>query len=87
LVAPESGTISAIRPVEGSRVEPSTPILSIIPPDSPLEIELLLPTRAAGFIKIGDEVKVRFDAFPYQKFGVVKGKVRSFDRSVILPLD
>ncbi|CAK1931347.1 hypothetical protein VCRA2119O147_520012 [Vibrio crassostreae] len=34
--------------------QPSTPILSIIPNDSPLELELLLPARSAGFVQQGD---------------------------------
>ena len=65
----------------------NTPILSIIPENSPLEIELLLPTRSAGFVKLGDEVKIRFDAFPYQKFGVASGKIVNIDQAVILPTD
>jgi len=85
--APESGIVTAIQPVAGSRVDVNTPLLSIIPSNSPLEIELLLPTRSAGFIQLGDEVKVRFDAFPYQKFGFVTGSISNVDKALILPTD
>ncbi|MBF4406289.1 HlyD family secretion protein, partial [Vibrio anguillarum] len=53
--------------------------------DSPLEIELLLPTRSAGFIEIGNKVNVRFDAFPYQKFGFITGVISNIDKVVVLP--
>ncbi|CAH1584176.1 Toxin secretion, membrane fusion protein [Vibrio jasicida] len=85
--APEAGIVTAIQPSIGTQVNSNSPILSIIPENSPLEIELLLPTRSAGFVKLGDEVKIRFDAFPYQKFGVASGKILSIDQSVILPTD
>ncbi|MBF4285554.1 HlyD family secretion protein, partial [Vibrio anguillarum] len=83
--APESGVITAIQPIEGSKVDVNTPLLSILPIDSPLEIELLLPTRSAGFIEIGNKVNVRFDAFPYQKFGFITGVISNIDKVVVLP--
>jgi len=85
--APESGIITAIRPTLGMHIDLNEPILSILPIDSPLEIELLLPTRSAGFVQIGDPVKIRFDAFPYQKFGLVQGEVINVDKALILPRD
>ncbi|MEZ8880366.1 HlyD family secretion protein [Vibrio lentus] len=83
--APESGYITTIQPSIGSRVNSQSPLLRIIPEGSILDIELFLPTKSAGFIKIGDEVKVRFEAFPYQKFGMVSGSITSIDKSLILP--
>jgi membrane fusion protein len=85
--APESGVVTAIQSSIGAQVHSNTPILSIIPENSPLEIELLLPTRSAGFVKLGDDVKIRFDAFPYQKFGVASGEIMNIDQAVILPTD
>ena len=85
--APESGIVTAIQTYLGSRVGPSTPLLSIIPIDSPLEIELFLPTRSAGFVQVGDKVNIRFDAFPYQKFGFVTGTVLNIDKALVLPTD
>lgn len=83
--SPSDGMVTAIQSELGSRVNMESPILSIIPINSPLEIELLLPTRSAGFVKIGDQVQIRFNAFPYQKFGLVSGEVINIDKSLILP--
>lgn len=85
--APESGVITAIQPSIGTRVDPNTPLLSIIPIGSPLEIELLLPTRSAGFVQVKDKINIRFDAFPYQKFGFVEGEISNIDKALILPSD
>ena len=62
-------------------------MLTIIPLASPLEMELLLPTRTIGFVSEGDNVVTRFDAFPYQKFGTVSGKIKSINKSVVLPTE
>ncbi|EKF9231134.1 HlyD family efflux transporter periplasmic adaptor subunit [Vibrio cholerae] len=85
--APESGTVTAIQAYTGTNINNNVPLLSIIPEDSILEIEMLLPTRSAGFIQIGDPVRIRFDAFPYQKFGSIKGEVTKIDKALLLPTD
>ncbi|WP_122032548.1 HlyD family secretion protein [Aliivibrio sp. EL58] len=85
--APESGMVTAIQPSIGTQINADSPILSIIPEGSPLEVELLLPTSSAGFVQIGDEVKIRFDAFPYQKFGLSQGFIINIDKALILPTD
>ncbi|OLQ93771.1 hypothetical protein BIY21_11160, partial [Vibrio ponticus] len=85
--APEAGYITGIRVNNGSPVTQARPILSIIPIDSPLHLELLLPSRSIGFIEAGNTINVRFDAFPYQKFGLLKGTVSHIDKSILLPND
>ncbi|WP_155487683.1 HlyD family efflux transporter periplasmic adaptor subunit, partial [Vibrio harveyi] len=85
--APESGIVTAIQSYVGSNINLKTPLLSIIPKDSPLELEMLLPTRSSGFVQVGDHVNIRFDAFPYQKFGMVKGTIISVDKALLLPSD
>ncbi|EGR2120015.1 HlyD family efflux transporter periplasmic adaptor subunit, partial [Vibrio cholerae] len=84
-VAPESGYISTIHPNKGSHINENSLLLSIIPVDSSLIAEFLLPSRSSGFVKHSNKVKVRFDAFPYQKFGFIEGEVISIDDSLTLP--
>lgn len=85
--APKSGKITTIQASRGYQLKADTLLLNIIPAQSPLEMELLLPTRSAGFVQIGDKVRIRFDAFPYQKFGLSLGEVVSVDQALILPGD
>jgi membrane fusion protein len=47
----------------------------IVPADAELQAELAVPSSAIGFVKQGQEVRLAIDAFPYQRFGTVKGEV------------
>jgi len=59
----------------GSVVPPAEVMFSLVPIDTPLEAELKIAARDVGFVKVGDPVKIKLDAFPFQKFGILKGKV------------
>jgi membrane fusion protein len=82
--AQESGTVAAVSVVEGEFVASNRPLMSIIPKGSSLVAELLLPTRSAGFVKQGDEARLRFDAFPYQRFGFLHSEVLRVDKALLL---
>jgi hypothetical protein len=40
-----------------------------------LQAEIYIPSRAIGFVKPGQEVRLLYDAFPYQRFGAYRGRV------------
>ena len=63
------------------------PLLSLLPQGSELQAQLLVPSRAIGFIEPGDKVLLRYQAYPYQKFGQSKGRVLRISRSAINPLE
>ena len=84
VTAPEAGTIASLAAVEGEFIAQNRQIASIIPKGSVLVAELLVPSRSAGFLQLGDEARLRIEAFPYQRFGSVKGTVTRIDRSMIL---
>ena len=63
------------------------PLLSLLPGDGTLEAELLVPSRAIGFIEPGDSVLLRFQAYPYQKFGHHQGRVERISRSALNPAE
>jgi len=48
---------------------------------------LLVPSRAIGFIEPGSRVVLRYQAFPYQKFGQQYGRVTDISRSALSPPD
>lgn len=85
--APVAGRVTALVAHAGMAVTPERPLLSILPAGTELQAELLLPTRAAGFIREGQAVHLRYDAFPYQKFGIYRGSVQSVSRTVLNPED
>jgi membrane fusion protein len=57
--------------------------LSILPQGSKLEAQLLVPSRAIGFIGAGNRVVLRYQAYPYQKFGQQYGRVVQVSRSAL----
>ena len=69
----------------GQSVSPQKSLLTIIPNDTELYAELFLPSRAIGFINVGQQVLLRFDAFPYQRFGLYEGTVEQVAQAVINP--
>lgn len=89
VTASNAGTVTGIQVVEGETLSPSEvqskPLLHILPRDSELVAELLLPTRSAGFVAKGQTSRLRFDAFPYQRFGFMEGEITRIDRALIRP--
>ncbi len=83
--APVAGTVATQLAKQGQAVQAGQPMLILLPADSRLEAELLVPSRAIGFIAHGDDVLLRYQAFPYQKFGHHRGRVSRISRSAINP--
>ncbi|MDO7362148.1 HlyD family efflux transporter periplasmic adaptor subunit [Acinetobacter geminorum] len=72
-----SGIATAVNAEIGQQILVNTPVVNIIPENAILEAHLYLPSQAIGFIKIGQNVKLRYRAFPYQKFGQATGHIFS----------
>lgn len=71
------GVVSVVYADVGQFVDSSRSLASILPDDSQLIAEMYVPSRAIGFIKAGDQVLLRYEAYPYQKFGHAKAEVIS----------
>lgn len=83
LRAPRDGVVSAVLPKPGQMISAGQSLLSILPAGSTLQAQLLVPSRAIGFIDPGSRVVLRYEAFPYQKFGQQYGQVTSISRSAL----
>lgn len=83
--APQDGTVTAIQAERGGRANPNVPLLSIVPAGSHLEGHMFSPSRAIGFMRPGQRVLVRYQAYPYQKFGHYEGVVANISRSAVSP--
>jgi len=53
-----------------------TPVLSVIPSDNPLFGQVYLPSQGAGKVKVGQEVIIRLDNYPYMEYGSISGRVK-----------
>jgi membrane fusion protein len=85
IVAPSNGVVTTILNVQGQNITPSTPLLSLMPMDAVLEAHLLIPSRSMGFIAPRQTVAVRYQAFPYQRFGSAKGRITEIAKTLITP--
>ena len=83
LRAPVSGRITALSARLGQPANAQTVLMTIVPTHSLLRAEVGVPTSAIGFVKPGQTVRLAIDAFPYQRFGTVGGKVLSVASSAI----
>lgn len=87
VLAPVDGVVSGLLVRNGQTVSSSRPLLSIIPENGDYYAEVLVPTRTIAFVRPGAAVQIRFDAYPYQKFGTHSGVIESVSRSTVLPTD
>src|SRR3977135_2451416 len=81
--APTSGRVSTLQATVGQIADPKHIQLEIIPLDSTLQAELFFPTRAFGFVRPGQQVRILYDAFPYQKFGTYRGSVTKVSHTML----
>ncbi|HYZ32594.1 MAG TPA: HlyD family efflux transporter periplasmic adaptor subunit [Crenalkalicoccus sp.] len=81
--APVAGRIATLQASVGQPANPQKMQLMIVPKDSPLTAELYIPARAIGFIHVGQDVRIRYDAFPYQHFGSYRGHIAAVSESMV----
>ena len=85
VTAPQDGIVSTIQAELGGAASTSSPLLSIVPAGSTFQAQLFSPTRAIGFVRTGQHVALRYQAFPYQKFGSYQGTVADISGSALSP--
>lgn len=84
IVSPIDGVVASTFVKEGHSVNKGQPLLVVIPEGSePMVVEIYAPSRSIGFIQEGQDVRLRFDAFSYEKFGVQQGVIESISKSAV----
>ena len=79
--APQNGVITGVLAQVGHTVTPSVAMASLLPADTRLQAQLFAPSSAVGFVRPNQVVQLRYQAFPYQKFGHQTGAVTQVSRS------
>lgn len=87
LVAPKAGRLTAVQVREGDLVSAGQTLAHVVPNDklTNQQVHLWVPSRAIGFVERGTQVRLMFDAFPYQTFGVGMGTVIEVASAPIMP--
>jgi membrane fusion protein len=83
VLAPLDGVATAVTAQVGQAVDAGRPLMTLIPAAAQLRAYLLVPSRAIGFINVGEKVMLRYQAYPYQKFGQATGTVLTISRTAL----
>jgi membrane fusion protein len=81
--APAAGRVSTVQATIGQFADPRRLQIQIVPNESVLQAELFVPTRATGFVESGQEVRILYEAFPYQQFGTYSGQVVKVSQTIL----
>jgi membrane fusion protein len=79
--APQAGVVSAVLAAPGQSVSPQVPLASLVPSGAQLQAHLFAPSSAVGFLRQNQSVLLRYQAYPYQKFGHQLGRVLHVSRT------
>lgn len=85
IVAPRDGEVMMIYRRPGESVAQNGVVAAIGNAGGRLEVELFVPTRAAGFVANGQPVRLMYQAFPFQRFGAATGRITSVSETVLAP--
>lgn len=67
----------------GGIVEPAQPLMVVVPMSNDIEVEAEIENKDIGFVREGQPVRVKFDAYPFTDFGVIDAQVVSVSRDAI----
>lgn len=85
VIAPVDGVVAALAVEVGHTVAPGATLASVLPQGAQLEAEIYVPSRSIGFVKPDMQVLLRYQAYPYQKFGQYRARVREVADTSMLP--
>ena len=78
LKAPQNGIVKDLAThTPGTVVSPGTILLTLVPADDPVKAEVWVTNEDSGWVEVDQLVKIKVAAFPFNKFGMVKGRVET----------
>ena len=69
----------------GSVAREAETLFSLVPRDVPLQAEIKVEGKDIGRVEVGQSVRLKFDAFPFQKYGTGSGTVRIISSDLFVP--
>jgi HlyD family secretion protein len=76
LVAPVDAVVLELAErSEGSVLREAETLITLVPDDAQLNLEADILSRDVGFVQVGDAVRVKLEAFPFQQFGTLDGRL------------
>ena len=80
MTAPVAGTISYVNSLRPGRYLAANDVAAtLVPNDEPLLAEVWIPNKSIRRVKPGLRARMKLDAYPYQRFGLLSGRLISVD--------
>jgi len=74
--APEDSVVLEVAKLSrGSVIREAEALVTLVPLNASLEAEVKIEASDISNVNVGDPVRVKIDAFPFQKHGIVEGKI------------
>ncbi|WP_165188513.1 HlyD family type I secretion periplasmic adaptor subunit [Caulobacter soli] len=67
----------------GGVVKPADPLMVVVPRGEELVVEAMVLNRDAGFVRAGQKVEVKFEAYPFTRYGVVEGRLEQIGSDAV----
>lgn len=84
LTAPADGVVQQLQVnTIGAVVKPADSILVVVPEGSTLVVEANVLNRDIGFVREGQDVRVKLEAFPFTRYGAIDGKLTVLSRDAV----
>lgn len=80
-VATSAGRVAALPQRDGALIRRGEVIAVVVPENSRKIARISVPAAAMADLKVGQDVRVAIDAYPYQTFGMVDARVASVSRA------
>lgn len=85
VASPIDGRVEAVPVNRGQSLRPGATVAVITAVGADLEAELFVPSRAAGFVEVGQTVGLKFEAFPFERFGIQEATVKELSLAPLAP--
>jgi hemolysin D len=77
IVAPVDGVITDVTSTQaGDKLQANTPLGGIAPKEARPVLKIEIAENDRGFLREGQAAKLKFNAFPYQRYGVIDGTLQ-----------
>jgi HlyD family type I secretion membrane fusion protein len=81
LVAPADAVVLKIPDIsQGGVAGDAEPLFSLIALDAPIEADVAIDAKDVGFVKVGDKVRIKLDAFRFMEHGIAEGVVKTISQ-------
>ncbi|MGH8076120.1 MAG: HlyD family secretion protein [Lysobacter sp.] len=87
VTSPVNGRITSLQAPIGRSVDARVPLLAVVPVGAVFEVEVFAPSKAVGFIREGQEVRLMYDAFPYKQYGAFGGRISAISQASFGPTE